>query len=306
MTERLFYEKESVVMKPINRLQGICFLTILALAAGASAAPLSREQSEASIAFVQSLQNPDGGFRGTTAPGKSQLGATNASLRSLKYFGGRLRDRSATLKFVLDCYDPAAGSFADTPGGTPDVRSTSMGVMALAELSAPLPEGGERIVHYFEQNAMALPDVYMAAAALHSAGLKAQGTARWLSAYEATRNATDTYGSGGVDTARAVNTIVRLGGPIKERAAVVRDLRALQRPDGGFSAAGGSSDLGTTYPVMRAFYLLKEKPDLAGVRRFVASCRNADGGYGTRPGEPSTANATYHAAIVLHWVDEMS
>jgi hypothetical protein len=180
-----------------------------------------------------------------------------------------------------------------------------MGLMALAELKAPLPQGGKRIVSYFDQHAMALPDIYIAAAALHSAGLKAPSASRWVQAYEATRNASDTYGSGGMDTVRAVNTLLWLGGSMKERQAVIRDLRSLQRPDGGFSAMGENSDLGATYPVMRACTMLKEKPDLAGVSRFVASCRNTDGGYGPRPGAPSTANATYHAAIVLHWVEEM-
>jgi prenyltransferase beta subunit len=292
-------------MKLNGRQQLTCLLVLLAVAAVASAAPLSREQREASVAYVLSLRNPDGGFRGTTAPGPSQLGITNASLRSVKYFGGKLTDRNVTLKFVLACYNPAAGSFADTPGGTPDVRSTAMGLMALAELQAPLPEGGQRIVSYFDQTVTALPDIYIAAAALHSAGLKAPRASRWLQAYEATRNASDTYGSGGMDTVRAVNTVLRLGGAMKERQAVIRDLRSLQRPDGGFSAMGGNSDLGATYPVMRACYMLKEKPDMAGVSRFVASCRNADGGYSPRPGQPSTANATYHAAIVLHWVEEM-
>ena len=109
-----------------------------------------------------------------------------------------------------------------------------------------------------------------------------------------------------MDTARAVNTIVRLGGTIPEREAVIGDLKALQRPDGGFSAMGETGDLPATYPVMRAFDLLKAKPDLAGVTRFVASCRNTDGGYGPRPGQPSTASTTYFAAIVLPWVDVMS
>jgi hypothetical protein len=290
----------------IYRQLRLCLLAALALGAVAQSAPLSPEQREASVAYVLSLQNPDGGFRGTAAPGPSQLSATTMSLRSLQYFGGKSKNREATLEFAMSCYDPAAGTLADTPGGTPNVRSTAIGLMALADLGAALPEGGKRIVAYFDQNAKALPDIYMAVAALDAAGLKAPAAARWISAYEATRNAKDTYGSGGVDTARAVNTVVRLGGPIKEREAVVRDLKALQRPDGGFSAAGANSDLGTTYPVMRAFSLLKEKPDLPGVVRFVASCRNTDGGYGPRPGEPSTAAATYHAAIVLHWVDEMS
>ena len=51
--------------------------------------------------------------------------------------------------------------------------------------------------------------------------------------------------------------------------------------------------------------MLKRKPDLAKLREFIARSRNADGGYGPRPNAPSTASATYQAAIVLHWADEL-
>ncbi|MBI3909425.1 MAG: terpene cyclase/mutase family protein, partial [Armatimonadetes bacterium] len=87
--------------------------------------------------------------------------------------------------------------------------------------------------------------------------------------------------------------------------AVVRALKAAQRPDGGFSAVGDTSDLATTYRVMRAFWMLKEKPHLGRLREFISRCRNADGGYGPSPGQPSTASTTYFAAIVLHWIDQL-
>jgi hypothetical protein len=57
---------------------------------------------------------------------------------------------------------------------------------------------------------------------------------------------------------------------------------------------------------MRAFHLLKEKPkDVAALRKFVASCRNADGGYGVTPGAPSSMSGVYYAAIVSKWLDDM-
>jgi hypothetical protein len=41
------------------------------------------------------------------------------------------------------------------------------------------------------------------------------------------------------------------------------------------------------------------------MRDFVASCRNKDGGYGVKPGDPSTMSGAYYAAIVSKWLDEM-
>jgi prenyltransferase beta subunit len=86
---------------------------------------------------------------------------------------------------------------------------------------------------------------------------------------------------------------------------VVKTLKAGQRKDGGFGKADAAgSDLETCYRVMRCFVMLKEKPaDVAGLRKFVARCRNADGGYGIAPGQPSGAGPTYFASIVLHWLE---
>jgi hypothetical protein len=84
-------------------------------------------------------------------------------------------------------------------------------------------------------------------------------------------------------------------------------LRKGQRMNGGYGKeATATSDLESTYRVMRAFVMLKSQPkDVEGVRSFVAKCRNADGGYGVSPGEPSNINATYFAAIIRHWAKDM-
>ena len=80
-----------------------------------------------------------------------------------------------------------------------------------------------------------------------------------------------------------------------------------QRMNGGYGKEGtATSDLESTYRVMRAFVMLKSQPkDVEGVRSFVAKCRNADGGYGVSPAEPSNVNATYFAAIIRHWAKDM-
>ena len=85
----------------------------------------------------------------------------------------------------------------------------------------------------------------------------------------------------------------------------VRALLEGQRADGGFSAAGEKSDLGSTYRVIRALYMLKVKPDTERLRAFIAKCRNADGGYGVAPGQPSAVSSTYNAAIVSYWLDDL-
>jgi hypothetical protein len=87
----------------------------------------------------------------------------------------------------------------------------------------------------------------------------------------------------------------------------VQALKKGQRPDGGFGKEKAeTSDLESTYRVLRAFVMLKEEPnDVAALQRFIDKCQNADGGYGVAPGQPSSLSATYYAAITQHWLANM-
>jgi prenyltransferase beta subunit len=287
------------------RRLSLILLAAVALVATAWAAPLDRAQREASLRYVNGLQNADGGFRPAAAPGNSQLGATLPCLRALKHLGGSPREAAQVNRFVQSCFDRESGGFADTPGGKPEVRSTAMGLMALAELKQPPGERGASATAYFVKNAQSVPEFYIAEAALDAAGLRPPDPQPWLAAFEATRNADGSYGKNVADTARAVVTMLRLKGTVKDERNLARLLKAAQHSDGGFGASGDASDLVTTYPVMRALFMLKERPDLERLRAFVARCRNTDGGYGPSPGQASTASATYMAAIVLHWAEDM-
>lgn len=286
----------------MKRISLLFALTAL-LASAVSAAPLTKDERQATIDFVMGLHNEDEGFRATPERGPSSLGATNSCLRALKYLGGR---QPGVTRFVYVCTD-ASGGFVDMPGAAATVRSTAMGLMVCTETKNRLAKDEPYLIReYFEKNAIGLPDIYIAAAALDPAGLKVKTTADWIKAFEATLNPDGTYGKSPADNAGAAITILRLGGTLKNPAAVASALKAAQRPDGGFAGMGDKSDLGTSYRVTRALYMLKEKPDIARLQDFIAKCRNEDGGYGISPGEPSSASATYFAAIVHHWLDELA
>ncbi|HEY3789627.1 MAG TPA: hypothetical protein VGL71_12275, partial [Urbifossiella sp.] len=112
------------------------------------------------------------------------------------------------------------------------------------------------------------------------------------------------------ETASAIALKLRLGIPERElvNAHKLDDvLQAGQWEDGGYGRGGArGSDLESTYRVMRAFMLMKERPkNRTGMRAFIAKCRNADGGYGVQPGEASSAGGVYFAAIITKWLDDM-
>jgi hypothetical protein len=267
---------------------------------------LDIEQIEQSIRYINNLQSTDGGFRASESDAQSTISATTAALRAHKYLHPRARprDQDGPREFVLKCYNKSVGAFASRPGGECDVHSTAMGLMALVELKTATDQVAGPCKEYFAQRAKSLSEIYIAVAALHAAGLSASTANDWIALFAATRTDGGVYGKSPVDTAGAVITILRLGGKIEDPDAVAAVLNRAQRDDGGF-AGTDASDLGTTYRIMRALYMLKTRPNIQSCRAFLARCRNVDGGYGLTPGQRSTVSATYFAVIVMHWLDEL-
>ena len=102
-----------------------------------------------------------------------------------------------------------------------------------------------------------------------------------------------------------VATILRLGGKIDHPERVIAVMKNGQKADGGFGYSGQTSNLESSYRIMRSLHMLKAKPAAPErVRAFIARCRNTDGGYGVVPDQLSSAAGTYFAAIILHWLEE--
>jgi prenyltransferase beta subunit len=179
--------------------------------------------------------------------------------------------------------------------------------MATAELKLPADSYGPAARKYLSAHAKGFEDIRIAVAGLEALGKPVKDPDDWLRRVAATRNADGTFGQGpgaARATGSAVVVILRMGGAVEHRETVLKALRAGQRADGGFGTADApASDLETTYRVLRAFVMLRERPaDPARLAGFIAKCRNADGGYGLAPGHPSQVGATYYAAIMLHWL----
>jgi prenyltransferase beta subunit len=264
------------------------------------------------VAALQDLQQKDGGFRGNFAKAKnsstSSLRATTSALRALKYFDGQAKDQQDSANFVKSCFDKATGGFADSPGASPDATTTAIGLMAVVEVHLPVKDYNEVASSYLAKHARTFEEIRLAAAAAEAIQEHLPQTEAWLAQIARMRNEDGTYGKGD-GTARAtggaVAAVLRLGGPVEQRDNVLRALKSGQRSDGGFGQEGKrGSDLETSYRVTRAFHMLKEKPSSERLRAFIGKCRNADGGYGVTPGQPSQVGATYFAAMILHWLEE--
>jgi poly(3-hydroxybutyrate) depolymerase len=273
--------------------------------------PPGRAQTPAEFAqtaaFAAGLQNRDGGFA-SKAGQPSSLGATNSALKVLKHVGGSVPDILECVKYVKACRD-GGGGFAAAPGGKPDVVTTAIGLMAAAELRIADAELIQQAIAYLGQNARAFEEVRMAIAGLEAVKTPSPDFPRWKQQIDAMRNADGTFGEGAGQayaTGGAGAAILRMGLPLEKRDAVVAALKAGQRPDGAWSKDASRSDLGSTYRIMRALYMLKETPAADRLLEFVARCRRTDGSYSSTPDGTGDLGGTYLATIVIHWVRLLS
>jgi prenyltransferase beta subunit len=294
-------------MRPYSLL---CWLLV-----SSSLVAQSADEKKAAIKFLASLQQDDGGFiaapmdpKSDAAP-RSTLRATSGAIRAIVYLGGEIPYPDKATAFVKSCYDSESGAFADTPGGKPDVVVTAVGIMATAALQKDARF--DKSVRFMVKNAKSFEERRMAVAGMESAKTFDPVVTDWLAEIAKNRNKNGTYGQGpgqARETGGVVAMILRSGNALSDdqRKTVITQLQAGQRADGGFGKADAEgSDAETTYRVMRAFHLLKEKPkDVAKLKEFVARCRNADGGYGVTPGQPSTVSGTYFAAVIGYWLDK--
>jgi prenyltransferase beta subunit len=270
------------------------------------------DQKKATVVYLQALQTKEGGFlpAGAKPNGESKpsLRATSSAIRALKYFGGEPKEVSTASQFIKDCFDKATGGFSDLPKGMPDVISTAVGLMAIVELKIPPDEFVNPAIKFLEANAKSFEEIRLSAAGLEAVSKKSAKTDDWTKELTKNRNENGTFGkedSQARDTGGTIVALIRLGTKFEQPEEIIKALNAGQREDGGFGKGGEKgSDLESSYRIMRAFHMLKQKPNADKLREFVAKCRNKDGGYGVSPGKESTVSSTYFAGIILHWLDE--
>jgi prenyltransferase beta subunit len=281
----------------------------------ASAQPTAAEKKE-TIKWVLAQEAPDGGFYvapqdpNIDAAPRPSLRAVNGAARVLKYLGADIPNKDRHAAFVLKCFDPKTGGFAEMPGGEQTVAMTSVGVMAAVELGIPRDKFA-KAMDYLKSNAKTFEEVRIGAAAVEAWGVK--DCPFDLKPWRAIADEFGTLPAGDAKDGQARETgsltafVLRLRQSLPEGHDVLGILKPGQRDDGGWGKKGEkSSDIESTYRVMRAFMLLKEKPkDAKKLRDFIAAHRNKDGGYATKPGDKSSMSGVYYATVIGKWLDEM-
>jgi hypothetical protein len=271
----------------------------------------SADEKKATLKFIDSLRDPETGAWAVSPPKegeklKPSLRAVNGAVNALKFFGGELTGKEKVQKFVMGCYDEKTGAFAE-PGDKPTVAMTSVGVLAATAVGIP-KEKYKKAMEYLEKNAKVFEDYRIGAAAIEAYGVKESGLngEKWVEAATEDEKSPTKTTPNARDIASFAALAERLG--VKCDAHDRRNILFLiadeQLKDGGWGKPGAkTSDAETTYRVMRALMLLKEKPkDPDAVAKFMASCRRKDGGYGVDAEAPSSMSGVYYAAKIGEWL----
>jgi len=291
----------------MRRVIGLLAVGVVGLSFGSPSHAQTPAELAQTAATVASLQNPDGGF--APAPGEpSSLPATSSALRILHYVAGPIPDVLGCVKYIKACRTESGG-FAKTPGGEPDSLTTATGLMAAVELKIADKSMIDGAIAFFHDHAKELEQVRMAIAALESADAESPNYPRWIEQIETLRKPDGGFGDG-PDRAFLAGTVgatvLRAGGTLEDREAVAEAIKSNQRPDGGWAREAGDSDLASSYRVLRALHMLKEKPDLERLSGFIARCRKDNGLYSNTPEGEAALGPTYYAAIMTRWIRLMS
>jgi hypothetical protein len=294
-------------------------LLVVLLLPSAVLAQLTAKQKQETIQWITNLQDPNGGFYlGPQDPNidaipQPGLRATSGAVRALKYLGAEIPNQDKHAAFVLKCYDSQSGGFAE-PGGAPDVTLTSVGVMAAVELGIP-KEKFAKAMEYLKNNAKTFEEIRIAAAAVEAWGVKdcPFDLKPWLVDGPKLAHADgflEPQNGGARHMGSVAALLLRLEAKIhpEDQKRIAKGLQEGQRDDGGWSRKDAkTSDIETTYRVMRALMLLKSQPaNIEKLRAFIDAHRNADGGYAIQPGDKSTMSGVYYCVVVSKWLDAMA
>ncbi len=277
---------------------------VLLLTAGLASAQLTSAEKKATEAFILSLRDASNGGYRVDANAAPNLRATTGAVRSLGHLAASIPDKITTSMYVGSHFDSKTGAFQEK-GGKPDVTITSIGYMASGTLKITLPLGGKDYLH---DNAKTFEEVRIGAAGLEALEFKPKWLDEWIKIADAQLNNDGTAGKGdgqARDTASVAAMKLRLGYPVANKSKVIAAILNGQRSDGGWGKAGANaSDLESTYRVIRALHLLKQKPkDVKKLNAFLGTCRNTDGGYSVEPRKPSTMSGVYYATAISQWLD---
>ena len=198
------------------------------------------------------------------------------------------------------------------PGGKPHGVSRSWPSACYEEPPSSKvadPAMVKEAMDYLGKNAQSFEEVRMAIAGLEAVHGSSPDFPKWNEMLQGMRNPDGTWGEGpgqAYATGGAGAAVLRMGMTLDKRDAVITAAEGRPAPRRRLVQRRRSSPtLAATCRIMRALYMLHERPDIDRLLTFVARCRQSDGSYASKPGGAGDLGGTYTATIVIYWVRQL-
>jgi hypothetical protein len=268
----------------------------------------------ATVQFLHSCRQADGGYSSEAASTTSTLPATSAALRALKHLGVTPQELAVTRRYVWSCWESKTGQFRDSPTGKPGYRATAVGIMAVAAMGERFTPADLSRVQVTLLGSNQPEEVRLGAAAIETLVLDGQLSkvpsewqAKLTRTFKPDLQPEGHYGTGSAmarTTAGYSAAYLRLGYSHHTRDDTMHLLMKSQHASGGWMNEKGEPDFEATYRVMRCLHLLKcqDSDTCARVRRFVANQQVSGGGYALVGQKTASVSATYYATSILQWL----
>jgi prenyltransferase beta subunit/ankyrin repeat protein len=268
------------------------------------------EQEEAleiykrTVSFLRGLKNDDGGYSDQISNSNSSLLSTLSAIKALRLLDAAPDDPYATLDYVNRCFDEASSGFSDRPGGEPTALSTAVALIALCDIGAwkTFKKRTEPSMRFMTETSRSPLDHFITIAAYDEGKIPAPAPASAVAFFRNQRQEDGTFGLSASVNAMACGALLRAGETLKDTELLVERLLGAQRTDGGFSDDDSSSDLMTTYFIMRTLNLLNTSPDIDKLKDFITPMQVEGGGYRMNHGVTAAVGPTYQAISILRYM----
>jgi prenyltransferase beta subunit/predicted ester cyclase len=255
--------------------------------------------------FLEQLIREDGGYADTAGSPDSAVRSINSVIQTFGKLGLPNPEKGKNAAFVDRCLDGASGGFSQTPGSEADPFATASALIVLHRLEDAdrFARYQARAVQFMNERSSTQYDHFMTIAAYDECGIQGSTPDNAVAYFDA-KGDVGSYGQGIQEIAISVASLLRAGRQVKDPESIVATLLAGQCADGGFGGDADTSDLFTTYCVMRALVLLGAGPRVRKLNGYLTSLQK-DKGFAATLKDPTSAGATYMALSVLDWIGDL-
>lgn len=262
---------------------------------------LKYEEHEKIIKYLNNLQTDEGGYSDSVNSSAS-LQSTLSVLKSLEYFGISPQNPDNILTWIKSHYDINTGGFTDPSTKNLSVLSSAVGMLILHQIGATefFNECMPKVLNYMDLNATSREEHFMLIGFIEECKISFHPK-QSIEFFKRMEDESGAFGPSVLNTAIAASALLRIGETLKNLDNIKSILLSSQQKDGGFADTPGTSDLWTSYCVMRTLDLVKTSPDTINLQAWILSRYLSQEGFALS-GSDLSANIAYQCLSILNWI----